>query len=182
MDKSLCRKKLLIPSSKFVLLNVSFSSSNKKLDFLGEIMDTLSDEYLLIHIGNTNVVCNNPDRILNINQYLDNQLLVKYYNSADLYLAPSTSEGFNYPITEALNCEIPVLASDIELFREVLMNSPYLIPLNIVEWRDAIISLTDKKALKDAIEWYILKIGDYYREKRGKTEFMEFYNSLGVKV
>lgn len=182
IDKSLCRKKLSIPDSKFILLNLSFSSSNKNLESLGKIMDALSEEYLLIHIGNSKVVCNNPDRILNVNRYLDDQLLVEYYNSADLYLAPSTSEGFNYPVIEALNCGVPVLASDIEIFHEVLMNSPYLIPFDIVEWRDAIISLSDRKALKDAIDWYDINIGNYYREKRGKMEFMEFYSSLGVDL
>lgn len=182
IDKSMCRRKFSISDSKFILLNVSFSSSNKNLEFLGKVMDMLSDEYLLIHIGNTNVTCNNPSRILNINQYLDDKLLVEYYNVADLYLAPSTSEGFNYPVTEALNCGVPVLASDIEIFHEVLMDSPYLIPLDTVKWKDVIISLNDKKAMKNAIDWYTLKVGDYYREKRGKMEFMEFYNSLGVDL
>jgi len=182
IDKTLCRKKLSIPDSKFILLNVSFSSSNKNLELLGKIMDVLSDEYLLIHIGNSKVICNNLNRILNIDRYLDDQLLTEYYNAADLYLAPSTSEGFNFPIIEALNCGIPVLASDIEIFREVLMNSPYLIPLDIILWKNAIISLSDRKALKDAIDWYDINIGDYYREKRGKVEFLEFYNSLGLNL
>ena len=182
IDKTLCRKKHLIPNSKFVLLNVSFSSSNKNLDLLGKIMDVLSDEYLLIHIGNSKIICNNMNRILNINRYIDGQMLVEYYNAADLYLAPSTSEGFNFPVIEALNCGVPVLASDIEIFQEVLRNSPYLISFDIVEWKDAIISLSDRKSLQDAINWYDINIGNYYREKRGKREFMEFYNSLGVNV
>ena len=182
IDKSQCRKKLSIPDSKFILLNVSFSSSNKNLDFLGKIMDVLSDQYLLIHIGNTNVVCKNPNRVLNINRYLEDQLLVEYYNSADIYLSPSTSEGFNHPVTEAINCGVPVLASDIEIFREVLMDSPYLISLEAEKWKEIIISLNDEKAMKDAIGWYTLKIGDYYREERGKNEYKEFYSSLGVEL
>ena len=181
-DKSLCRKKLSLPDSKFILLNVSFNSFNKNLDFSGEIMDMLSDKFLLIHIGNTNIVCKNPSRILNINLYLDDHTLVEYYNSADVYLAPSTSEGFNRPIIEALNCGVPVLASDIDIFREVLMDSPYLVPLEVEKWKDIIISLTDEKTMKDTIDWYALKIGDYYRETRGKEEFYQYFVDLGIKI
>ncbi len=182
IDRINCRDTLSIPKSKFVLLNVSFNSSNKNLEFLGNLMDSLSNDYLLIHIGNSDILCKNPDRVLNINKYLEDQALVKYYNSADLYLAPSTSEGFNYPVIEALNCGIPVLGSDIEIFKEVLMNSPYLIQLDLLKWKETILSLNDKKAYKNATEWYSFKIGDYYREERGKTQFMDFYDSLGVNI
>lgn len=41
MNKLTCRQNLSLPDSKFILLNVSYSSSNKNLDFLGELMEML---------------------------------------------------------------------------------------------------------------------------------------------
>lgn len=182
LDKKLCRKELSLPSKKFILLNVSYKSFNKNLNFLSELIDSLSDDFLLIHLGDTEIECDHPRRTLNITSHLDDMTLVKLYNAADIYLAPSISEGFNLPVIEAINCGIPVLASDIDIFREVLMHSPYLLPLNVSVWKEIIISLTDSKEFREAVEWYDSNIGDYYREERGKADYEEFYRSLGVNV
>lgn len=182
MDKENCRKKLSLPYSKFIILSVSSSSQNKNLHFLGKLIDSLNDDFLLIHLGGGAVESMHSNRVLNINQHVDDKTLVELYNAADLYVAPSLAEGFSYPIAEALNCGVPVLASDIPIFREVLMNSPYLVPLSLTSWRDAIYSLSDGRELRNAKDWYINEIGDYYREARGKEEFYQYFVDLGVKI
>ena len=182
MDKENCRRKLSLPHSKFIMLNVSSGSQNKNLHFLGKIVDSLNDDFLLVHLGGDTVESMHSSRVLNINQHVDDKTLVELYNAADLYVAPSSAEGFNYPITEALNCGVPVLATDIPIFREVLMDSPYLVPLSLTSWRDAIYSLSDRRELMNAIDWYTNKIGDYYRESRGKEEFYQFFTDLGIKI
>ena len=50
---------------------------------------------------------------------LDSDTLNSIYNACDLMLVPSLEEGFGYPVAEALKVGIPVVASDIEIFREV---------------------------------------------------------------
>lgn len=182
LDKKGCRNKFLFPKNKFILLNVSYKSFNKNMNFLSQLMDSLSDEFLLIHLGDSEISCVKQERVLNITRHLDDLTLVQLYNSADIYLAPSTSEGFNRPVIEALNCGVPVLASDIDIFREVLRFSPYLVPLDISDWRDAILSLTDHRELKAAAEWYTSNIGNYYREARGKEEFYQYFVDLGIKI
>lgn len=46
--------------------------------------------------------------------------LVKFYNTLNVYFAPSLAEGFDLPVLEALACGIPVLASDIPVHQEIL--------------------------------------------------------------
>lgn len=41
------------------------------------------------------------------------------YAVADLYVCPSLAEGFGLPVVDALRREVPVLANDIEVLREV---------------------------------------------------------------
>tara|TARA_B100000959_G_C14511231_1_gene431411 strand:- start:4 stop:318 length:315 start_codon:yes stop_codon:yes gene_type:complete len=41
------------------------------------------------------------------------------YQSADLFIFPSEYEGFGIPIIEAISNNCPVLASDIEVFKEI---------------------------------------------------------------
>lgn len=50
---------------------------------------------------------------------LDRQTLAAAYRHAALVLLPSSREGFGLPLIEALGCGTPVVASDIEVLREV---------------------------------------------------------------
>lgn len=180
-NKNSCRDNLNIPRSKFILLNVSFKSDNKNIEFLGALMDLLDDRFLLIYLGNGIIHNIHRNRVMKLERFLDNNTLVELYNSADVYVAPSTAEGFNFPIIEAINCGVPVIASKIPIFEEVLFNSPYLLPLDKEMWVNEIVSLSNKQLAKDARSWYELNIGNYYREERGKQEFKDFFDCLGVK-
>ena len=51
--------------------------------------------------------------------FLTRATLAAVYRRAALVLLPSDSEGFGLPVTEALACGTPVLASDLPVLREV---------------------------------------------------------------
>ena len=55
-------------------------------------------------------------------------------------LLPSFAEGFGFPLVEALGLGVPVLASDIPVFREIGDDAPeYIDPLDGAAWRRAIL-------------------------------------------
>ena len=55
-------------------------------------------------------------------------------------LVPSFVEGFGLPLAEALASGVPVICSDIPVFREIGGDVPdYLDPLDLFAWRDAVI-------------------------------------------
>ena len=55
-------------------------------------------------------------------------------------LLPSFAEGFGLPLAEALASGVPVICSDIPVFREVGREAPeYLDPLNLQSWSDAVV-------------------------------------------
>jgi glycosyltransferase involved in cell wall biosynthesis len=41
------------------------------------------------------------------------------YKNASIYIFPSLDEGFGIPILEALSFSLPVICSDIDVFKEV---------------------------------------------------------------
>lgn len=56
---------------------------------------------------------------VSIKGYVDDKEMVRLYNGAEALVMPSLYEGFGIPIIEAMACRIPVIASDIPVFREV---------------------------------------------------------------
>ncbi|NQW39622.1 MAG: glycosyltransferase, partial [Cyanobacteria bacterium] len=64
-------------------------------------------------------------------------VLAWLYRHAEAVLVPSLAEGFSLPLIEALACDTPVLASDIEVHREVGHGfATFMPPLNARAWAD----------------------------------------------
>jgi len=74
-----------------------------------------------------------------------------YLKCADLYLQCSRYEGLPYAILEAVQAELPILASDVGGIREILNNDAQLFTLNdsqeFLEKLDNILSHQEKTAL-----------------------------------
>ena len=51
--------------------------------------------------------------------YVTDEELVKYYSSASALFFPSHQEGFGLPLIEAMSAGLPVVCSDIPVFREI---------------------------------------------------------------
>ena len=68
--------------------------------------------------------------------------LATYMHYAQALLFPSFVEGYGLPLVEALSAGVPVIASDLEVFRELAGSRPtYLDPLDGLGWLRAITSV-----------------------------------------
>jgi hypothetical protein len=71
---------------------------------------------------------------------LSTPALASLFRGARAVLMPSFGEGFGLPVAEASAAGAPVIASDIEVFREIGGDAlDYIDPLDGLGWRDAII-------------------------------------------
>ena len=62
-------------------------------------------------------------------------------------LFPSVAEGWGLPMAEALSLSVPVLASDLPVFREVGQGVPELLsPYSVELWRDAVLDYCSPKS------------------------------------
>jgi glycosyltransferase involved in cell wall biosynthesis len=67
-----------------------------------------------------------------------------YLRHARALLLPSFVEGFGMPVIEALANGLPVIASDLSVFREIAGNTPdYLDPADGIGWRNVIANYCD---------------------------------------
>lgn len=74
----------------------------------------------------------------------DDLQMAEFLADAQAMLMPSFVEGFGLPVVEALQQGIPVIASDLPVFREIAGDVPtYLDPNDRKAWVDAVIDYMD---------------------------------------
>lgn len=77
--------------------------------------------------------------IIELNRSSDADM-IWLFNHAQALLFPSHAEGFGLPLVEALKCELPVIASDIQIFHEIGFGVIELVDLNSTElWQEKIL-------------------------------------------
>lgn len=134
-----CRKKFGINDFETFNILIVGSEPYKNHNFAIEVfkkIDQLSSRPLrLIVLKGTSSLTFNIDDcdfnfpIVQLFNITDTEI-VELYNSVDCLFFPSLYEGFGWPPLEAMACGVPVIASDIEIFRETLgscalLSSPY---------------------------------------------------------
>jgi glycosyltransferase involved in cell wall biosynthesis len=125
------------------------------LDVYKELLSKKEDLPPLVFIGNDR---GDGDKLLkNINKYnlsskvrwekdISREQINKLYQNASLALQPSSYEGFGIPLTEAMSCHLPLICSDISVFREVAREYPIYARLrDKSNWVDLILKFYKKK-------------------------------------
>ena len=69
---------------------------------------------------------------------LEDEQLAALMRGARALLAPSLAEGFDLPSVEARSVGVPVLASDIQVHRELLQSAEFIDPLDGARWAQAV--------------------------------------------
>ena len=73
---------------------------------------------------------------------LDRETLTAVYQRCTLLLATSEREGFGLPVAEALAAGMPVVATDLKVFREVAGTAATYVPLERAElWGETVLGL-----------------------------------------
>lgn len=165
------RNQLGFQDKDFILLNVAYDSPNKNLRFLYNLMLKLPNHYKLLRIG-----YNRPQNIEYVRKkglgsrvkflgYVDDTSLLKCYSSSDIFIYPSNYEGFGYGPLEAMAFGLPVICSNIPIFKEVLSEYGVLIDNSDPEkWIDSILSFSDKDLYNLYSIKSTLKVRDFSRE------------------
>lgn len=110
------RARLGLSQDGKLLLTVGIGASNKNARLLRSIARGLPDGYRLVKVGEP-LGLDGP-RLLQLGRlsYHDYPLV---FNACDAYLHPSLEEGFGRPLIEAIGSELPIVALDTEVAREV---------------------------------------------------------------
>ena len=61
----------------------------------------------------------NLNDYIDIPGYVDQQEIKKLYSESLIYVFPSLDEGFGIPLIESMKSKVPIICSDIEIFKEI---------------------------------------------------------------
>jgi len=101
------------------------------------------------------------------------------YQMAELFVYPSSFEGFGIPVLEALNSGVPVIAGGGSCLEETGgSHSIYVDPLKTGEIAEAITLVLNNSALKKKMTEEGYKHALLFREEKTTKEIMNLYQSL----
>ncbi len=94
-----------------------------------------------------------PDKVIQAGYiHFQDEALLALYNIADLFMYPSSYEGFGIPPLEALACETPVITVNATSLPEVVGEAAIFVdPQNIEEEADAMYQVLTDEALRHAM-------------------------------
>lgn len=131
MDKETSRKKLNLPSSKFIILHLATLNPVKRTDILVRAFNIVTENYkevLLIIAGDG--PCR--EKLIELTKelklsenilftgYIEREKVPLWMASADLFALSSESEGTPVTVLEALATGVPIVATDVGGLRDII--------------------------------------------------------------
>lgn len=119
LDKLKTRMRFNLPADRKLVLSISTNERRKNLRIVPQVLDRLPSEYRLVRIGSS---VRGAITLSN----LSDQDAAEVYSACDVLLFPTLEEGFGLPAIEAFASGLPVVASDIDVMKEVCGNAALL--------------------------------------------------------
>ena len=127
-------------------------------DFYPEQKQYLQDNNLTEHI----TLVNTPDR----------EAIIKFYNAADILIAPSLYEGFGLTVLEAMACGTPTITANVSSIPEVAGNAAVLVePTDVDAMTQAVLRIDgDAIFRRDLIDKGLARVREFtWRKTAEKT-------------
>ena len=110
---------------------------------------------------------------------IGNKKLREIYNLCDLFVFPSFYEGFGLPGLEAASCGIPIICSDISVFKEIYKDVPvYFSPNNYKLLAKIIVETINNNNLKKEMINRGIEIAKKYTWEKSAEKYYKILNSL----
>ena len=154
----------------------SFYHLRKKFNYLGKLV-IISNNFTSNNLVIDFIKKKKLENFVIIKKQTTNDQLKKYYANADLFVFPSTYEGFGLPILEALVQNCKVLTSNIKVFREILGPSYiYFNPFSFQDMSKKMYLCISKRNKFNNIN--NRKIFKKFSSKKIASEYLNFLNRI----
>jgi glycosyltransferase involved in cell wall biosynthesis len=143
----------------YVLLNVGTDESRKNnATVFRALAETGRKDIVMLRVGRAQNAANRKEceqiasdagLVVHFIEGVSDEDLAYCYQAADAYVSPTLHEGFGRTVIEAQLVGLPVIASDLPLYRFTMKDTFLAVadPMNVAEWREQIERIADDRAL-----------------------------------
>jgi len=184
--KNKIRQKYNLPSE--FILNVGTIEKRKNVLQVIKALKFSKIDFPLVIVGKETSYTQEVKKFISENN-LQNQITFLHnadyedfptiYQLATLFIYPSIIEGFGIPLIEAFHSKIPVITSDIDVFREVAQSAAIFIkPENIEDISEKILNLLNNQNLRLTISNQGLNRVGFFDDKKIADDLIKVYHSI----
>ncbi len=184
--KNRIRKKYKLPSS--FLLNVGTIEERKRALLIIKALNYAKIDIPLVVIGKPSSYCkiiqkyiseNNMKSRVKILNNVSSDELPAIYQSSEIFIYPSIFEGFGIPLIEAFVSEVPVITSDIDIFKEVGKNAVlYFKNDDYKNLSEKILFLIKNKSVQNKLIEAGKNRAKFFSGKKVADDLMKIYKSI----
>lgn len=186
LNKKLCKSKIGMEDKK-IILHVGTEEKRKNVDILIKsflYVKEKIDNVALIRIGPKTKETENLIKKLNLENDIiyapiPNFQMPLYYNAADVFVFPSTYEGFGLPVLEAMSCGVPVVTSNVPPLSEIVSDAGILVPPNdIIGFGESIISILKSEKIRKELSTKVYKRSLNFSWEKCAYEHFKLYKKI----
>ena len=105
--------------------------------------------------------------------------LAAIYSGAQMFFYPSLYEGFGLPPLEAMQCGVPVIASNRTSIPEVVGDAGLLLdPMSTDDWCHAMLSLSNDESLRQKMQQKGLERAKQFGWRKCAEDTVNIYKSI----
>lgn len=140
---------------KNYILSVATLNKRKNLISLIKAFESISSNYPEMKLVLVGMLGNDKINELTTNEniiftgYVSDEELISLYRKASIYVFPSIYEGFGIPILEAQASKVPVICSNIDVFKEIAKDSAVYCEPTPEGIAEKIVELINNKELQE---------------------------------
>ena len=107
--------------------------------------------------------------------YISKNEILKLYSESIVYVFPSIDEGFGIPLIEAMKSDVPVICSDIEIFKEIGRDSVlYFKASNHIDLHEKLNILINDSDLRKKL----IKLGKENVKRFNRINFLKEFEKI----
>lgn len=191
-DKIKARKSLGLPLNKKIVLHIGAENPRKNIPSLinafYKLKKRVNSKIILVRVGETRKSTQRLIKSLSLSSsilqfgLLSERELSYIYNAADMFVFPSTYEGFGFPPLEAMASGCPVIAGNRTSLPEVLGDACILCdPLDIDALADEMEKLLKEEELRHSLYQKGLRRASRFSWKKVAEKTVKIYNRSSIK-
>lgn len=187
-EKKIIKKEFKINEEKFIVLAAGQLQTRKgifdyielaekmpNVEFIwagGFSFKNISDGYSKIKD-----IVKNPPKNLHFLGIIEREKMNGLYNISNVMLLPSFEELFPMVILESMNCEVPIILRDLEIYNDILFDF-YIKSTDVKGFEELIVKLMKDNDFRNAASVASKRGKEFYSKENVSNLWSEFYSYI----